>query len=362
MLQSLDSRADLAQHYLYKVLLKTKSIASSPQLPDSVTVPPRTELNNATANVTARLYNSNPTKEALEEVLSRIRTVLGLEGTEWTTGEKRRGGEQAKSPVLTDDGLKAQRETVAKPGRSQTKVQSASSASDVEEFDGYDGRLASSSSSEDEGAEEPEGVAISEAHVSRKHPVEYKPSASQSPSPEPSPSPELSDSASPPPLRKDPVKQPSSKTTVLPSLTTGGYWSGSESEAEDITDVVEPRKNRRGQRARQAIWEKKYGADAKHMKNPKIDRNSGWDPKYGATAAGGGKPGTPFNRRTSGGQNGAMASGVNDMVIKNPRVLGKTWKRDDEGALHPSWEARKKAKEKDAAQNASFQGTKITFD
>ena len=73
------------------------------------------------------------------------------------------------------------------------------------------------------------------------------------------------------------------------------------------------------------------------------------------------RQGGRFGRKRVPGNNAGDASGVNSMTIKQPRVMGKTLTRDDEGALHPSWEARKKAKEKDQ-QNAAFQGKKIVFD
>ncbi len=81
-----------------------------------------------------------------------------------------------------------------------------------------------------------------------------------------------------PPAKKIKAVKPISfdmgNSAFLPSLM-GGYISGSES-ASDI-DVAPPtRKNRRGQRARQAIWEKKYGEKAKHHQKAKDTRNSGW--------------------------------------------------------------------------------------
>lgn len=142
---------------------------------------------------------------------------------------------------------------------------------------------------------------------------------------------------------------PTTGSTFLPSLM-GGYISGSES-ASDI-DIAPPRKNRRGQRARQAIWEKKFKEEAKHLHKPK--RDQGWDPKRGAVE-GARTPwkrgiANPFSRPAEGGGKEASAPGP----PKKPRVA------DNKGPLHPSWEAKKRAEEK--LQNVKFEGKKIKFD
>jgi hypothetical protein len=144
---------------------------------------------------------------------------------------------------------------------------------------------------------------------------------------------------------------------MLPSLM-GGYISGSESDASDIDVAPAARKNRRGQRARQAIWEKKFKAQAKHLSQEKAGRDSGWDLKRGATDGSERTPWkrgikTPFERRHDGGRE------EQEHAAESSRPRPPT-KKDDEGPLHPSWEARKKAKE--AQQTAAFSGKKITFD
>ncbi|KAF2098219.1 Bud-site selection protein [Rhizodiscina lignyota] len=363
--KNLDSRTDLAQHHLYKVLLRVKQVASSPLLPPYVRAPPKTVVDNATANVTARLYNANPTKEAMDEVLNNVRRALGLEASEPKANKKARRGEQVESPSIDGDEHMDQQEKVRKPIKSKMPDEDLSSGSDIGHMEEYAGRLASSSDEEDveeDDEEDNEPDEPSKASISKKAPISYKPSASQSPSPQRSPTPELSDSASPPPSSNAPGKPMAapSKRNFLPSLTMGGYWSGSESEPEDLAEMVAPRKNRRGQRARQMIWEKKYGAKAKHLKNQKVDRNADWDPKRGARESGVDEFGRSIRLRRDKDRD---ASGANQMAITKPRAIGKTLKRDDEGELHPSWQARKKAKEKAAAMaSAAFQGTKIVFD
>ncbi|KAL2266045.1 hypothetical protein VTJ83DRAFT_5397 [Remersonia thermophila] len=174
---------------------------------------------------------------------------------------------------------------------------------------------------------------------------------------------------------------------ALPTLMAG-YISGSESASE--IDDAPARKNRRGQRARQAIWEKKYGEKAKHLQ--KQARDAGWDLKRGAVepgakpwkqgirnplldkgknkgaAAEGGDSGpTGGNAKGRGhgpaGRRGPQAgkdSKPNQSHQGPPKKAPAPRARDDTGPLHPSWEAKRKAKEK--MLTAPFQGKKITFD
>ncbi|KAK3384579.1 Bud-site selection protein [Lasiosphaeria ovina] len=150
---------------------------------------------------------------------------------------------------------------------------------------------------------------------------------------------------------KSKVPARATDSTFLPSLMAG-YISGSES-ASDID--VKPRKNRRGQRARQQIWEKKFKAEAKHLK--KMARDDGWDSKRGAVEAG--EDGKPWKRGIRNPLLGRGGRGGADKAPPPPPPRPKT--RDDTGPLHPSWEAKKKLKllQKDTAP---YQGKKITFD
>ena len=152
--------------------------------------------------------------------------------------------------------------------------------------------------------------------------------------------------------RKDPEPTRAGETTFLPSLM-GGYISGSESEASDIE--VAPPKKRRGQRARQAIWEKKFGEKAKHLqqqtKGKGNGREAGWDMRRGAVD---GDERTPWKKGVK-----TPFSGGNGEPVEEKRAPKPT-KRDDEGKLHGSWEAAKKAKESQKA--AVFAGSKVTFD
>jgi hypothetical protein len=167
---------------------------------------------------------------------------------------------------------------------------------------------------------------------------------------------ETSGSGSPEPQK---ASAPKKALTFIPSLTMAGYISGSGSDIDDEVDVA-PKKNRRGQRARQQIWEKKYGTRAKHLQKEKEKRDQGWDPKRGATDGSGkhgkGKPDFKGKRMGPHGRPDGPRKGAG---AQQPRAAKKH--RDDSGPIHPSWESAKRAKEKKEAPVA-FQGKKITFD
>jgi hypothetical protein len=178
---------------------------------------------------------------------------------------------------------------------------------------------------------------------------------------------ETSDSDEPKRLRTMATK--ASTSTFVPSLNMVGYWSGSESEASDVEEHVAPRKNRRGQRARQKIWEQKFGGSAKHLgeeaKAKQKGRDEGWDLRRGATGKGDdgwrkGK-GSTWKGKDYNGENGGSNAIPVAVVKRGTGVpIKKNAGKDDAGPLHPSWEAKKVAKSKVAM--VPFQGKKITFD
>ncbi len=229
-----------------------------------------------------------------------------------------------------------------------------------------------------------------------------------------SPSSSLSLSRSPSPPRSKPIalpdpKPPQPRTTFLPSLTLGGYFSGSDTDSNSNSSsnsdvnrfrkrkshgsapaLPQPRKNRRGQRARQQIAEKKYGRGAKHLQKQQQQvhdmrsqrggglesghRDKGWDVRKGATASDGPSDGRKRGRGRQDGRRfglgGKGPTGANSEAVTsqdrteknrnhahgNGKVNGSA-----EGPLHPSWEAAKKRKAQNQNVTALFQGKKITF-
>ncbi|KAK4457034.1 Bud-site selection protein [Cladorrhinum samala] len=163
-----------------------------------------------------------------------------------------------------------------------------------------------------------------------------------------------SGSRSPPRKRAKPVKvKMDGNSLFLPTLM-GGYISGSES-ASDV-DLAPARKNRRGQRARQQIWEKKYKEKAKHLAKQST-RDAGWDLKRGAVDG----DSKPWKKGIKNPLLKKSVSGANEIKVVPKETKTEKRARDDVGSLHPSWEARRLAKEKERL-TAPFEGKKITFD
>ncbi|KAI9834082.1 MAG: hypothetical protein M1819_003367 [Sarea resinae] len=394
-----------AELHLYKTLLKSKPVSTAPGLPtfvqprvEALQEPPSTARNN----VLARLYASNPVKTTMTEVFDTVCEALGIPQEGKGKGKNKRAKIEQEKNTQTEtpkraanldevegDDLAEQADGNGESGpewegfeseQSPAHRQSAADEDedqDQDDLSRYDARLASSSD-EDSGEDELSRQTMLKGmkrRISRDMSISPSPEESSNPSRDLSISPSLEDESPPPRNTSKPSKQkatPSApnSTTFLPSLMMGGYWSGSESGDDDDNDDdvagIKPRKNRMGQQARRALWEKKYGKRANHIKNTERDRD--WDPRRGAREEGGPGRGRGAGRGRGygrgghgdmghgrgGHQNGGFEGGFDGRATKPPP------KKDDQGSLHPSWEAAKKAKEQKAA--ISFQGKKVVFD
>lgn len=368
-LKALDHAA-AAQQHVYKSLLKIKAVAEHPDLPAEVQKPLAKFTDAPTLNVIARLCKSNQAKEALTPAIADVQNALGLDGG--TVAKKRKRAKDHEQEKNEKD-----LGTAVKPGSvlkkataSATARNEVQDASEEDDFAEFDDRLASSEEDhggaaigDDDASDSDHSVGALERQLesegisrnaSKKrttngynHEADLSLSESESNAPSLSPEPQKATAVT--------------KSAFLPTLTLGGYISGSGSDIEDEIDAA-PKKNRRGQRARQQIWEQKYGAKAKHLGKEKDGRKSGWDAKRGATDGS-----ERFGKgRLNGGARGKLGSGRGAPSAVRMPVQGeaggqKKKHRDDGGPIHPSWEAAKKAKERKEAPVA-FQGKKITFD
>ncbi|KAJ0340635.1 hypothetical protein COL922a_003230 [Colletotrichum nupharicola] len=424
VLKSLDLQ-QTADTHLNSALLKIKQLAEHPSLPETVKQGiPKPELSEdekaALHNVTSGLFNRIHVKEAVEKAVRAVCLVLNVPIPDRKKKGKKGAENESKEVEKDDEPRKAER---AKPDAaedvSDTKAHSkAEKEEETNPFDEMDDEIPTDSDAEDaedaeiEGDdddvdEEDEEKALEkmEAMLGGSHEEEsgdedlrakYQAllgevgdgdTADDESNPDEDDE-EMEDrdddegndsdrqrrinaanvslSPSPPPesrrKKEARAKKPTGKpgaTTFLPSLM-GGYISNSESEASDI-DIAPPKK-RLGQKQRQAIWEKKYGAKANHVKKQSQHQNGkrrddGWDMRKGAVEADDGKSGKPWKKGVSNPL-GRQGQGRDDQRSQSFEKKPPPQK-DNEGPLHPSWEARKKAKE--AQATVSFTGTKITF-
>ena len=315
VLKQLDMAQD-AQNYLLKQLSRTKRIKESPAFIALYGSDPPVEATStgAEANVLGRLFNAAPVKKVVPEIMQSVFSILGL-------------------PINPKDGSGA----VKKSTSEQPPSEDANGFQD-ESFEGFspnesdsDDKVSISEDSDQDAA----SISVSEEALSDSYPRSTENPRS--------------------------VK-PLTKTSFLPSLSMGGYYSGSESDEGETFDdagaaTLQVRKNRRGQRARQQIAEKKFGQRAKHLQGRRetSERDSGWDAKRGAIAQRSERRGYAARDRTD------VSRSKSQFDRKKLPERPETKKRDDQGSLHPSWEAAKKRKMQGQGQ-AQFSGKKITFD
>ncbi|KAG6255669.1 hypothetical protein E4U23_003654 [Claviceps purpurea] len=406
VLKSLDLH-QTARAHLHLSLLKVKSIAASPDLPEELrrgvskpNLPPEEQA--ALHNVTSNLYNKDPVRQATDRAVKAVCSLLDVaipENSKRSRKDKREVQEEQapngiKSSVPTStlkenasaaetggqfddeesefEGFSSHDEDGIANARTEKDEQEGSDSASEDEEDNVeklDDLLGSASEEEEDWNDEKyaqfrgkETVNLDDISVSGSDDEESEAGAVSGSDDEQSEAEPATQRTSPsltPPIetttktskKSSSASKPGliSGSTFLPSLM-GGYISGSES-ASDIEEA-KPKK-RRGQRARQAIWEQKYGTGAKHLLNPsrKGGRDSGWDMRRGAVDGGErGKSSTPWKK-------GIQRPGTGHM---EPAPAPKPRKRDDEGALHPSWEARKKARQTQKA--VAFTGQKVVFD
>lgn len=376
-----------ANNHLIKSLLRSKQVRESPVFVMVYGAGPKLEGVKSTAegNVIGRLFNANPVKIAMTKIMKDVYSALKLEEP-----SKKSNGPNAKSQApavqapqrrapettrelnpmeITDeeeaddsgqnDDLDPMQITDEEDGDEESDNQSTPSLSDDEAYSEINSSFGSTSS----------------------HPALDDRLASLSTSPEQEPT-STKSSNTRKPIKAQRTEQATS-TSFLPSLAMGYYSPGSNSDTDsDEADTSQrdsenkPRKNRRGQRARQQIAEMTYGATAKHLQKPNAKgisgRDVGWDQRKGAVAGSGGRGRDGGRGRGRGrvtmrggfhsersGDGGAGGGGREKMG------RGEKARRDDVGALHPSWEAAKLRKEKGTGMGlvkGQAVGKKVVFD
>ncbi|KAJ8509233.1 hypothetical protein ONZ45_g8574 [Pleurotus djamor] len=169
-----------------------------------------------------------------------------------------------------------------------------------------------------------------------------------------------------PPMKK--VPKPAGKQTVdtnastfLPSLSVGYIRGDSDTDSDAGAADIQPKKNRRGQRARRAIWEKKYGKHANHKKKEMQDTRSPRNVKPSHPS----RTAPPKNKvKFSGPSHDAGRTVLPNRTVSHDQRNNRPSHQpqaSDTRPLHPSWEAKRKAKEKASAGIVPSQGKKIVF-
>ncbi|KAI1826950.1 Bud-site selection protein [Xylaria intraflava] len=442
VLKSIDLQ-QAAHAHLCSSLLKIKGVAESPKLPPDIKAVPKPELSEeektALHNVTSALCNRKQVKDVIEEAIMgtciALRVPMPEKRNKGKTKEKtaepndmrarkeKQTDHQRDSDDVADDESEEAEEAEFKGppllkrnielGNGEEELESNSgsesespgfegfSDSDVEEntFSRYDEFVGGSSDGDDSGSDDDDDEDDEDDRMNSRGASIRKRTLDDVSFP--SDSSDDSDAEDLAPATKKakvkavkPVSFNTGNSTFLPTLM-GGYISGSES-ASDVDVAPAARKNRRGQRARQAIWEKKYGEKAKHHNKEKDTRSAGWDMKRGAVDVDTNNASRPWKKgikdpfeknhvhpqRQQKMQNESdRASRGKDRRPKDTQEKGQSSRqdrnqsfqaeksmpkpkppptRDDTGPLHPSWAAAKKAKE--GVQKVEFQGKKVVFD
>jgi hypothetical protein len=363
-LKGLDLEKVAAQH-LHKTFARVKTLRESECMPQSVEQAEKGAVDPASLNVKGRLFKVDAVRKVVDEAVDELKEIVGgaasharpegKRGAQSKKARRQEGAEEAGAEADVDGLAQHGGEDSDAFAAFDTLIAAPSSAEDDSEDSLSDGHrplseedLASGGEDEDDDTDDDEQQDTTSSAESVDG--DDRGPALDTFSNDEEDSASASDDLSIP-LPKTRRTAAESKATAdskfLPTLSHPTYLSGSESDASDLE--VAPRKNRRGQKARQKIWEAKYKEQAKHVL--KQDRDSGWDAKRGAVSARGGRRELPRGR-------GPAISGANELPL-GPKKSAKP-KRDDVGILHPSWLAAKAAKEK--KMDMKPMGKKVVFD
>jgi hypothetical protein len=357
----------VADQHLRKTVGKVKSLKDQVALKTYVDGLEKGSTEPATLNVLARLYKVAAVKKVVDDAIEQLKAVFAPGDAATKVQKDKKDVKKPKTAPNGDvemldgsdegDPFEAFNSRIAAPSSGEegsegsvsdderppsigdsesdhdpeADLEAGSESEEVDEFQGFSG--------EEEGA--------SDDDIAINHRIAPPSDISDSESEASSAAISTSKSKSKP--KADPAQPTSS--AFIPSFSHATYIAGSDSDASDLSADFAPRKNRRGQRARQKIAEAKFGAKAKHLE--KADRNQGWDPKRGAVST------------AKRGGYGPLQSGENAIPLGRKKAEPK--KRDDKGELHPSWQAAKLAKEKkmvkiDVRAPVVGGGKKVVFD
>lgn len=378
----------LATEHILRTFGKRKRVVASLLWPKALVIPDAPDASDkARANVVARLFGSATVKEVMAVVVDQVEVAMGLQEEEAPKKKVERAVVEEQAEAEEEEGLAVKPsgkarlveeteefagfsdEEPAQPAAKKART-NPSAVEDMTEdtiwerlmdpnakdFDEFEERIGASDEEDDDEEDEDEDATNAANELARTDDEwsggsDVDSDAVSDEDSAPSKKPTTKAASAAPPKPAAPTKKPATKTRTpappetsqfLPSLMAG-YVSGGDSDADaewyanNSTAKRGPpekkeRKNRMGQQARRALWEKMYGQRASHVQQ-RAEKDAEKQAKREMREA----------ARTGGGHKEKIA----------------------EGPLHPSWEAARKAKEKQAVVAAAMAkpvGKKITFD
>ncbi|KAJ7185606.1 Bud-site selection protein [Mycena filopes] len=412
-LKTIDTDA-MAATALRTRLLKDRHIADSEpaqaaiarELPPTPSTAP--VATNTNSKVQARLFSHRALGAAVSEAVTGLRAVV--------LPPKVEGAEDALQPQL---------ETPAGEGEGdEAEVEEAEDEEDEEDEEeeedaaGWEsGSVRAGAADSDSDAEDADGWesgSVDSDADAASPPAKKKAAPTATATKTKTPAPTKAKSAPAKKAKPAPPTTSNGTSQFLPSLAVGYIRGGSsDSGFEDDVDVDGDgggeRKNRRGQRARRAIWEKKFGRGANHKKKEaeeaaavQVATKARWearkargDPDPPPAVAGRGNGGRwteskqvadgGWGARGGGGAAGSGAGGGAGAGLAqgsgHARPKPAQWQKPAQGqgqrdkatggkaagadaGLHPSWAAKKAMKEKMGGTGGAIvpsQGKKIVF-
>ena len=297
-----------AEYHLHKTLLEDELFRSHPDLVTDHERPPiPQEDRDLLTNLLGRLYSTAVVKSAMTTSLNIIHRAAGIENT----------GNQGIRSSKHSDRLKRSSDS---PSVRETKSPSSSL------FIRSDAPIPEGLTSEEEEEESENATDFDQEespNVPQKH-VELDESKDEA---------------------EDDDRHLPVKTTFLPSLSAGYIPASDDSdpdeELESFAPMKQPRKNRRGQRERRGIWEKKYGKNAHHLQ------------KETQKATPLAKDRKRLERKPQKGESEAPRDSNLDRNVQKETKISEP---------HPSWTAKQKMREQQKAMLASVKPQKIKFE
>lgn len=345
----------IADQQLRKTVGRVKSLKDQEALKTYVAGVEKNNADSATLNVLARLYKVAAVKKVVDDAIEQLKGVFAPVDAATPNAVKKELKKQKKAASEDVEMLDASDEEGDPFNAFNARIAAPSSGEEGSEGSVSDGERPPSIG--DSGSEhDPEDDLDAESESEVGDAFEGFSGASDDedvainrrlvPPSDMSDSDALEEAVKPIKTRKTVVPKAPTSSAFIPSMSHATYIAGSDSEASDLSADFAPRKNRRGQRARQKIAEAKFGAKAKHVEK---HNQAQWDAKRGAVSA---KRGY-----------GPTQSGENAIPLGKKK---EEKKRDDKGTLHPSWEAAKMAKEKKMIKidlgKPQGLGKKVVFD